>query len=319
MAEKSAPRSDLACENRPSTAKDDAGSVCSEERIGGISVTRLQIKTEQAALRHHSPIGTYVTFSGEMIDRMTHTDADLLTRLLSGELRGMSERLTGKRVDASFSVFVAGLGNASLTADALGPEVVKKLTATRHLREYEAGLYRDAECASVSALAPGVTGETGIETLELLRGAVRYVKPDLVLVIDALAARSCARLASTVQLSDSGIAPGSGVGNHRAAVNRESLGVPVIAIGVPTVVHSATLVRDALAAAGIVELDEALEGVLETGSSFFVSPRESDVISARVSGLIAHAVELAFVGKFAKATAEPEPSALSCIISTSDA
>ena len=140
-------------------------------------------------------------------------------------------------------------------------------------------------------------GQTGIETLELLRGAVRSVRPNLVVVVDALAARSCSRLASTVQISDSGIVPGSGVGNYRAAITSETLGVPVIAIGVPTVVNSSTLVWDALKEAHIVEIGDELQAVLENGKSFFVSPKESDLISDAVSELLSDAISEAFIGE----------------------
>ena len=141
---------------------------------------------------------------------------------------------------------------------------------------------------------PGVLGQTGIETVELIRGAVENAGPDVVLAIDALAARSCERLAATVQLSDNGINPGSGIGNHRKAICRETVGVPVIALGVPTVVNSATLVYDALRQAGIEEIRPELRQVLENGRSFFVSPKESDVITDRISDLIADAVDMAF-------------------------
>ena len=156
-----------------------------------------------------------------------------------------------------------------------------------------------AGCASLSAGAPGVLGQTGIETSELLRGAVQYVRPDVVIAVDALAARGCARLASTVQIADVGIEPGSGVGNHRTAVAHTTLGVPVISVGVPTVVNSATLVYDALQAAGIKNRDESLKKVLETGKSFFVSPKECDLICDRVSSLLADAIDIAFCGALA--------------------
>ena len=193
---------------------------------------------------------------------------------------------------------MAGLGNAELTADAIGPKTVGMLTATRHLREHEGGLYRRLGCSSLSAMAPGVLGQTGIETLELLRGAVRFVRPDIVILVDALAARSCDRLAATVQISDVGISPGSGVGNHRSAITRESLGVPVISVGVPTVVNSATLVYDALTEAGIETIDDSLHKVLKSGRSFFVSPKESDVITHEVARLLSRSIALAFTGGY---------------------
>ncbi len=295
MKDKNYTGSDLACEMRVFRQTPIDGCEVDEQTVGGIRVLRMKICSDAAARELGRDRGTYVTFSGTGIDRLSETDARILKHLLSGEIRGMAERLCKKAVGSDFGVFVAGLGNAALTADAIGPKTVGRLTATRHLSTYDAALFRRADCAAISMLAPGVMGQTGIETLELLRGAVRYVKPDLVLVIDALAARSCARLSSTVQVSDRGIVPGSGVGNHRAAVDAESLGVPVISIGVPTVVNSATLVYDALQEAGICEIDETLERVLEEGRQFFVSPRESDVIVDRVSELLAEAIESAFL------------------------
>ena len=208
----------------------------------------------------------------------------------------MAEALTGKELNADFEVFVAGLGNAELTADAIGPRTVHLLNATRHLREHEQYLYRIIGCCALSALAPGVLGQTGIETLELLKGAIRYVRPDMIVVVDALAARSCSRLASTVQITDAGIAPGSGVGNHRAAITRETVGVPVVVLGVPTVVNSATLVYDALHEAGIGEISPELETVLENGKSFFVCPKESDLVTEQVSRLLSDAIGMAFTG-----------------------
>ncbi len=295
MKDKSYTRSDLACEMRMPREAPIEGCELDERKVGGISVLRLRICSEAAAQELGRDMGTYVTFSGTSMDRLSDEDAQILKHLLAGEIRGMAARLCTKTLGSDFSVFVAGLGNAALTADAIGPKTVGRLTATRHLSAYDAALFRRASCAAISMLAPGVMGQTGIETLELLRGAVCHVKPDLVLVIDALAARSCARLSSTVQVSDRGIVPGSGVGNHRAAVDAASLGVPVISLGVPTVVNSATLVYDALQEAGIREIDENLERVLEGGRQFFVSPRESDVIVDRVSELLADAIASAFL------------------------
>jgi len=290
-------RSDLACESLGNCCTAIEGTEFMERYVGNIRVGRWRICTAEASSVLKKPIGTYVTFECGKVDRLSAEERETLCHLLGGELKGMAERLSKKKVDGNFSAFVAGLGNEDLTADAIGPKTISQLTATRHLREFEEDLFRAMECASISAIAPGVLGQTGIETLELLRGAVRYVCPDVVIVVDALAARSCARLASTVQISDVGIEPGSGVGNHRTAVDRESLKVPVISIGVPTVVNSSTLVWDALHEAGIEQIDDSLRRVLENGKSFFVSPKESDLICERVSALIARAIGLAFAGK----------------------
>lgn len=289
-------RSDLACENYRDLKQPPKGVECTMEKLGRLTVSRLRIKDDEAAEELGKPCGSYVTVECGYFHLMGERDRALLVKLLTGEIRGMSERLCGHLPNAETNIFVAGLGNAEMTTDAIGPQTVRHLTATRHLREHERGLYRELGCASLSALAPGVLGQTGIETLELLRGAVAYVRPDLILVIDALAARSCERLASTVQISDVGIVPGSGVGNHRSAITRETMGVPVISLGVPTVVNSATLVWDALSEAGICEVGDSLQRVLKTGESFFVSPKECDVITKEASKILSEAISSAFIG-----------------------
>lgn len=287
-------KSDLASEMMEDHVVGLDGVDLCRRYVGEFLITELSVRTSEGAAELDKPCGRYLTLECGRIDRLDAEKMRRLAHLIAGELRGMGQRLTGKRIDASFNVFVAGLGNAELTADALGPETVRRLSVTRHLREHEAEIYRKIGCASVASLAPGVLGQTGIETGEILRGMVDTVRPDLILVIDALSARSCDHLSTTVQLSDAGIAPGSGVGNHRTAIDRESMGVPVIAMGVPTVVNSATLVYDALREAGITREDQNLQRVLERGKSFFVSPKECDVLCDKVAELFSMAIGLAF-------------------------
>ena len=289
-------RTDLACENFGDREGEIKGADWSVERINGFSVGRLHIVSEDAAQELGKPRGVYVTVECGKPSMLGEAEYEVLSRVVADELRGMAERLTGKAINSDFCILVAGLGNAGLTADAIGPKTVQGLTATRHLRDHEETLYRELGCCALSALATGVLGQTGIETQELVRGAVRAITPDLVLAVDALAARSCDRLATTVQISDVGIHPGSGVGNHRAALTEETLGVPVMAVGVPTVVDSATLVYDALREAGIDRVDPTLESVLQNRKSFFVSPKESDVITEAHATLLARSIGLAFTG-----------------------
>lgn len=289
-------RTDLALESFRASDSSAGGVEQSVQRRDGCLINRVTVTTSEAAVKLGKPIGTYVTVECGQIHRLDREQMQAIAALLSDELRGMTRALTGRFPGGNLSVFVAGLGNAKLTADAIGPGTVDRLTATRHLMDHEAALFRALGCSALSALSPGVLGETGIETLELIRGAVRSVHPDLVIVVDALAARSCSRLASTVQISDSGIVPGSGIGNHRTAITSETLGVPVVALGVPTVVDSATLVWDALREAGIRDISRSLRSVLDNGRSFFVSPKESDLISDAVSDLLSRAISETFVG-----------------------
>ena len=217
-----------------------------------------------------------------------------MSTLIAREIRRFTRALSGKEINNDFCILVAGLGNLDITADSVGPLTAKKITVTRHLRNMAPQIYEDLGVCEISAFLPGVLGQTGIETLELIRGAVENSEPDIVIAVDALAARSCERLATTVQLSDSGINPGSGIGNLRKAISYETLGVPVISLGVPTVVDSSTLVYEALMKAGIDDVGEDLRSVLENGKSFFVTPKESDVISDGISTILAESITRAF-------------------------
>ena len=165
-------------------------------------------------------------------------------REISQEIAGHLKEILGER---RRSVLVVGLGNREVTPDALGPEVVGNLNITRHMiKEYGRMSGMSENAGSVSALIPGVMAQTGMETLEIIKGVVEETKPEAVIAIDALAARSTRRLNRTIQITDTGINPGSGVGNHRNAINEETLGIPVIAVGIPTVVDAATIVNDTM-------------------------------------------------------------------------
>ena len=286
-------RSDLALEQLGDDAGGEEGIDAHCERFGNLSLHRLMIRTDEASVRLRKPKGNYLTFAFGRVSLLDRKTEYALLELLASELKSLAKSLTNREVDGEFRLFVAGLGNASLTADAIGPLAVEKLSATRHLRKAEPELYKSLGCASVSCLSPGVLGQTGVESAELLLGVVREIKPHLVLVVDALAARECDHLFASIQLSDAGIEPGSGVGNHRAALSHETLGVPVISLGVPTVVNSATLVREALAKSGVGESD-LLTALLSNQKSFFVSPKDSDFLVEQSAGLLAAAVKRAF-------------------------
>lgn len=287
-------RTDLACEVTCDSQKLNGDiSHTKETSCFGFEIERLTI-TEESSRIYKKPKGNYITIYCGRIWEYDDTSIKDLTALLSQELRDMAERLCDKKLSGDFGVLVAGLGNKSMTPDAVGPETVSRITVTRHLAAADPVLFKKLDSCRVSAISPGVLGQTGIETAELVLGAVNSANPDLVIAVDALAARSCERLATTVQISDSGIFPGSGIGNKRGEISRKTLDVPVIALGVPTVITSSTLVFDALQKANVNEISEDLKNVLENGENYFVSPKECDIITKSISRLLAAAIDDAF-------------------------
>ena len=262
---------------------------------GGIERTVVTIRDAQTAKALSRPVGVYVTLSCPQ--RMS---IELGTRRALSEALGQA--IAGMLPGACRTVLVAGLGNRTVTPDALGPRTVERVLVTRHM---DGCLPQDVSerLRSVCAAAPGVLGVTGIETAEVLRGMVAHVRPDAVIVVDALAARSSQRICSTIQVADTGITPGSGVGNHRKALTRETLGIPVIAVGVPMVVYASTIARDAMgylgAADGASEADEerlakCVEQVVSMRlGDLIVTPREVDALVERMAGIVAEGINFA--------------------------
>ena len=283
---------DLACEAEAAHDGGKNGTEYAEESIDGFRVARLTVLNEVGEASTGKRRGRYVTIFTELICDVQGDALEKLTALIAKEIGQLAKQALGREPAC---VLVAGLGNREIPADNIGPRTVDRLTVTRHIEQHDKQLF-DRFCrVPICAVAPGVLGQTGIETAEMIRGVCDHASPELVIAIDALAARSTARLGATVQISDSGIFPGSGIGNRRSEISRDTLGIPVIAVGVPTVVNSATLVYDALQNAGYVGIDEKIERVLREGESFFVSPRQSDRISDSVSALFAAALDSLFL------------------------
>ncbi len=293
-------QSDLAKECVPKENGRLQGVEQSTRKSGDFLLDTVKICTGEAAAKIGKPVGNYLTVECGRIDLLGDGEREQLARILCGELRGFAEKCCKKRVDPSFSVLLVGLGNASLTADAIGPFTLRRLNATAHLQTQDPALYEALGCSSVAMLAPGVLGQSGIEAGKIVGSVVKESPPDLVIAIDALAARDLERLATTVQLSDVGIIPGSGVGNHRWELTEKSLGVPVLALGVPTVVATSTLVWHTLAKAGIGEPDERLQAVLNSGNDFFVSLKECDLVTEQIAAVLSRAFSLAFLGSLAE-------------------
>lgn len=206
-----------------------------------IKISRVKIINEKGAEAIGKPIGSYITIDIKKIRLADNNDIKKAGEIVTQELKTLIEKYVDKKGD----ILVVGLGNIYVTPDSLGPKVVKEIDITRHLLKY-AKEYIDSETRPVTAIAPGVLGTTGIETMEIIKGIVDNISPKLIIVIDSLSSKSIERISSTVQLADTGIVPGAGVGNARNEISIKTLGIPVIAIGVPMVVDAATIASDSI-------------------------------------------------------------------------
>ena len=241
-------RTDLATERRDiyQKASKQEGEIdgiesTKEEINENIKVERVKITNENGEKAIGKPVGNYITIDIKKLKIAKEEEIEQAANTLSNELK----KILDEHVDKQEEILVVGLGNIYVTPDSLGPKVINEIDVTRHIINY-LPQYVEEGTRMVSAIAPGVLGTTGIETVEILKGIVDNIHPKLVIVIDALASRSIERISSTVQLSDTGIVPGAGVGNTRSEISIKTLGVPVIAIGIPTVVETAVLVNDSL-------------------------------------------------------------------------
>ena len=287
-------RTDLACEWKGDTEEGAEGVRVRRKTVGGTEILTTLVEAGAGERTAGRAAGKYVTVFAERFWLSEAKEYEQLYHLLAGELRQMAERALPHVPSTEWKILIAGLGNRFITSDALGPLTVDRLIATRHIRETNVRLFHLIGNCEISLIAPGVVGQTGFEAAELIRGAAECARPDLILAVDALAARSCARLGTTVQLSDRGILPGSGIGNHRKSIDRETMGTPVFSLGIPTVVSSSALLVEALEEAGVDAGDSRLTARLEEGRDFFVSPKECDTIVSEGAKLLADAISTAF-------------------------
>ncbi len=288
-------RSDLAVEAEIEGGEARGVSIGTYER-DSIPVTVMSVSKGDGEHASGMAAGTYVTVTARRPWTWDDERRDALVTLLSDLISDAVLSASGTRPCPDFSVLVCGLGNRAMTADAVGPKVADRVTVTSSLAAERPDIYSALGCCRVSAIAPGVAAATGIEAADAVRGIAEMIKPSAVILVDALAARSCSRLASTVQIADTGISPGSGIGNRRRELTEATVGVPVVSVGVPTIVDSSTLVYDALEAGGVtLGPDESdLRRVLDEGQSFFVAPKESDVVTEEMARLIGDALDRLF-------------------------
>jgi spore protease len=280
-----------------------------EECEKDINVTTVKVKNQEGAEKIGKPKGNYITidmpeftaYDGETMDRVSLVVSEVLGRLINNDVKK--------------TALIVGLGNWQVTPDALGPKVTEKIMITRHLQTVMPEVIDDS-VRPVSSISPGVLGITGIETVEIIKGVVEKIKPDLVICIDALAARRVERVNSTIQIGDTGISPGAGVGNNRKQINQENLGVKVIAIGVPTVVDAITITNDTIdlvvdsliksSSSGTDfykmlksldknEKENLIKEVIssKTNLDMIVTPKDIDLIINSLSKIIANGINMA--------------------------
>jgi len=255
------------------------------------------IKNNDGQRVMQKPIGTYITIETGELTVCEDEQREKIADTLAAYLQELAPELKSQKK----GVLVVGLGNRDITPDALGPWVVGQLPTTRHLhRMFPELLDEKSLGVPVAAVAPGVMGQSGMEAVEVIQGIVHEIQPDVVVVIDALAARSTERLNRTVQLTDSGISPGAGVGNFRSEISKKVLGIPVIAVGVPTVIDASTIVSDrmerALQKNGLTapEIETFLRMLPEEEDKFFVTPKDVDEAVRRIGDVIAQGIDRAF-------------------------
>ncbi len=276
-----------------------------KEKIDGVSVniskdcgivtTKIKITNENGVNVLKKPVGTYVTIEAPDIKYSVET-YEKACLLLADEIR----KLSGAGADTK--TLVVGLGNKKITPDALGPDVVSRLMVTGHMQQHLKDFF-DEDISSVCAIAPGVLGTTGMETAQIIKGVIEQTKPDLVIAVDALASRSLDRISTTIQLADTGICPGAGVENSRARLDEKTLGVKVIAIGVPTVVDAMTIASDSIDMAmnsinkNLFADEKKAKLIKDTLTknigTLMVTPKDIDAVIEKISKTVANGINLA--------------------------
>ena len=293
-------RTDLAVEARDYIMDADEelrGIRVEEVSNGDIHVTTVYIETKNASKAMGKPMGTYITIEAGRLEENDEEYHKKVGRVIAEKLRML---VCDKKKEVS--ILIVGLGNRDVTADALGPQVVDKLNITRHIiNEYGTMAYGKNTMHKISGVIPGVMAKTGMESEEMVKGIVKETKPDVIIAVDALASRSTKRLNRTIQITDTGIHPGSGVGNNRNALTEETIGVPVIAIGVPTVVAAATIVIDAIekisketGADTYYKFVEQNTKSLSELQNMFVTGKDVDAMIERLSDTLSYAINSAF-------------------------
>ncbi|AEE96846.1 GPR endopeptidase [Mahella australiensis] len=304
-------RTDLAVEARELYKEGNAGEVpgveVEDESSLNVKVTRVKIISQEGQQAMGKPMGTYITIEADKLRDRDMDVEDEVSRVLAKEMVALL------KVDKDALALVVGLGNWNVTPDALGPRVISKLMVTKHLLELKPE-YKDSGLRPVCAITPGVLGTTGMETSDIIEGIIEKIKPDFIIAIDALASRRMNRISTSIQIADTGINPGSGIGNYRSALSQDVLGIPVIAIGVPTVVDAGTMANDTIdmlietlmkqskgdtqfySVLKSMDRDEKYNLITEVISPYvgklMVTPKDIDAVIDDVSRIIANGINI---------------------------
>lgn len=288
-------RTDMAIERRDLYKKankmeEEIGGIeCEEEKIDDIVITRVKITNEEGEKALAKPIGNYITIDTKKIHNIPEEKENKIIDVFSKELINIID----KHVKKEEEILVVGLGNLYATPDALGSKVVENIEITRHVKLYLPNAI-DKNVRSISAFTPGVLGLTGIETLEVVKGIVDNIKPKLVIAIDSLCSKNIERINKSIQICDTGIVPGGGVGNRREELSKETLNVPVIAVGVPTVLDAATIVLEALNVCEVTFDEEDIISKMKLNNfNFIVTPKEIDELIDNMSMIVSEGINKA--------------------------
>ena len=285
-------RTDLAAEARAycleKNGKEPDGVICSSRTVDGITVESLEISNEAGEKLVGKPRGKYVTVNVGEFWNSDSSYFDRACKIISDVIRSFIP-------DGSGLCLFAGLGNRAITADAVGPFAAENFIVTRHIKNSDESLFDSLRLRETACISPGVLAKTGVEGAGIVKSLADEIKPDFIIAVDSLASRSLSRLAATVQVCNTGISPGSGVNNTREELSEKTLGVPVIAVGIPMVVEAATLAHDVVSRAAeqsgsIIDIEHLLAN---NPSAFFVTPKDADHIARDAAKLIGYAVNLA--------------------------
>lgn len=287
-------RTDMAVERRDlyinaNKLEDEINGIeCEEEKIDDITVTRVKITNREGEQALDKKMGNYITIDVKKINNITTEKEQKIIETFSKELLSIID----KHVEKNEEILIVGLGNLYATPDSLGSKVVQNIEITRHIKIYLPDAI-DKNTRSVSAITPGVLGTTGIETIEIVRGIVDNIKPKLVIAIDSLCSKNIDRINKSIQISDTGIIPGGGVGNRQEELSERTLNIPVIGVGIPTVLDAATIVIDTLNACDIsVSENEIVDKMKLNNFNFIVTPKEIDSLIDNMTNIVSEGINM---------------------------